>query len=93
MRDDKLNNENNLINSSNELYGACRHKTKFHRYRTFKNSIRTDEGAKSPERSGQYPEGVTQDSSHFLAQDTPNSPLICVPVPVNTSNGNIVMDL
>ena len=28
------NAEKRLINSNNELYGACRHKLKFHRYTT-----------------------------------------------------------
>ena len=32
MQKDKVNNTHLLINSSNELYGACRHKPKFHRY-------------------------------------------------------------
>ena len=37
-----------LINSNNELYGACRHKPKFHRYTTYNSSA--DEGQLSPER-------------------------------------------
>ena len=32
MKNDKENNTNFLINSLNELYGACRHNPKFHRY-------------------------------------------------------------
>ena len=92
-RTDKLKSEGKLINSSNEFYGACRHRTKFHRYRIFKNLISTDEGALSPERSGQYPDGVTQDSSQDSAQGSYCSPLKCVPVPVDTPNGNIVVDL
>ena len=32
MKNDKENNTNFLINSSNELYGACRHNPRFHRY-------------------------------------------------------------
>ena len=32
MRGDRLNDDKKLINSSNEFYGVCRHKTKFHRY-------------------------------------------------------------
>ena len=47
-RIDRLKGEGKLINSSNEFYGACRHRTKFHRYRIFKNLISTDEGALSP---------------------------------------------
>ena len=37
------NSEKRLINSNNELYGACRHKPKFHRYTTTTNSS-TDDG-------------------------------------------------
>ena len=32
---DKLNGENILIKESKDFYGACRHKTKFHRYHKF----------------------------------------------------------
>ncbi len=32
MKKEKQNNTNYLINSLNELYGACRHNPKFHRY-------------------------------------------------------------
>ena len=92
-RIDRLKGEGKLINSSNEFYGACRHRTKFHRYRIFKNLISTDEGALSPERSGQYPDGVTQDSGQDLAQDPHSNLLQCIPVPVDTPNGNIVVDL
>ena len=93
MRKDRLKGNKRLINSSNELYGACRHRTKFHRYRTFKKSISTDEGAESPKRSKQYPEEETQDSDQSLVQDMHNSPLRCVPVPADFSNGHIVMYL
>ena len=31
-RNDRLNGKGKLINSSNEFYGTCRHRTKFHRY-------------------------------------------------------------
>ena len=37
-----------LINSNNEVYGACRHKPKFHRFTHYTSS--TDDGQKSPER-------------------------------------------
>ena len=40
-----------LINSNNELYGACRHKPKFHRYTTYNSSA--DEGQTSPERDAE----------------------------------------
>ena len=40
---------NLLINSSNEIYGACRHKLKFHRF--FKlNNLSADKGV-NPEKS------------------------------------------
>ena len=40
---------NLLINSSNEIYGACRHKPKFHRF--FKlNNLSADKGF-NPEKS------------------------------------------
>ena len=32
MKHEKVNNTNFLINSSNELYGGCRHNPKFHRF-------------------------------------------------------------
>ena len=92
-RNDKLNDEGKVINASNEFYGSCRHRTKFHRYRIFKNLISTDEGAKSPERSDQYPDDETQDLSQSLAQMHITAPVQCVPVPADTSNGNIVVDL
>ena len=41
LRMDKLQNTKNVINSSNELYGGCRHKCKFHRHRLC-NSSSTD---------------------------------------------------
>ena len=34
MKKDKEDNTNFLINSLNEVYGACRHNPKFHRYCT-----------------------------------------------------------
>ena len=51
MRDDRLNNTKLLINASGELYGACRHRTRFHRF--LKNVIppSADEGQSSPEKS------------------------------------------
>ena len=50
LKVDKMENTRKLINSSNELYGACRHKTKFHRYQICETSS-TDEGLKSPKKS------------------------------------------
>ena len=45
---EKNANENKLINTCGEIYGACRHKTKFHRY-TMNNITSTDDGT-YPER-------------------------------------------
>ena len=42
------NQPKRLINSSNELYGACRHRPVFHRYTNYKSSA--DEGLKGPKR-------------------------------------------
>jgi len=42
-------NPEQLINSRGEIYGACRHKTKFHRFKSSNTKASTDDGAK-PER-------------------------------------------
>ena len=64
--------ETRLINSNNELYGACRHKPKFHRYTCYNPS--TDDGQLSPER-------VIIDSEeipHINSTETPNQgPVLC----------------
>ena len=53
---DELNGENKLINSSKELYGACRHKTKFHRYRSFlKNLSVLMRGVSTPKEVSKLP--------------------------------------
>ena len=39
-----------LINSNNELYGACRHKPRFHRYLTNCTPHSTDDKRRSSER-------------------------------------------
>ena len=90
---DKLNGENKLTNRSKELYGACRHKTKFHRYCFYKKPISTDEGCISPERSEQDSDEDTQVSSQNLAQTAHSNFLLCTPVPLDKINSSIVMDL
>ena len=55
-----------------------------------KKSISTNQG---PKRSDQYPDDDTQDPSQLLEHDIHSSPAMCVSVPVDTSNSNIVMDL
>ena len=39
-----------LINSCNELYGACRHRPVFHRYTNYNNKKSADEGHRGPKR-------------------------------------------
>ena len=52
MRKDDFMNKNLLINNSNELYGACRHRTRFHRFmKNITPTPSTDEGHSSPEKS------------------------------------------
>ena len=49
---DQADNEYLVINSNNEIFGACRHKTRFHRFRKETSNVkstRTDEGVE-PER-------------------------------------------
>ena len=51
MRNDELNNKNLLINASSELYGACRHRTRFHRFmKNITPTPSTDEGHSSPKK-------------------------------------------
>ena len=61
------NKEKRLINSNNELYGACRHKSKFHRYTTTNSN--TDEGL-DPEKginfSVKSPSFTSQESNNTL---------------------------
>ena len=50
--------ENNVINSNNEVFGACRHKTKFHRF------LKDDKNVKSTSTDeGNKPERVCEDKS------------------------------
>ena len=54
-----------LINSCYEIFGACRHKTKFHRFLKEKQGVKstsTDEGIK-PERVDNKMEGKVRDES------------------------------
>jgi hypothetical protein len=47
-----LENPKELINSYNEIYGACRHKTRFHRYiMNNTDTPSTDDGENTPERA------------------------------------------
>ena len=55
--DKSRNDKENLINSCGEIYGACRHKSKFHRYTM--NITSTDDGY-NPEKSGECIECVIE---------------------------------
>ena len=52
-----------IINSNNEIYGACRHKTKFHRY------IMDSRDHCSSTDEGRIPKNVTANSSTSDPQD------------------------
>ena len=87
---------NLLINSSNEIYGACRHKPKFHRF--FKlNNLSADEGV-NPEKS-LYEENAKKEEKEkntkkekkkrertsartWLEKQKKNGTLICSPISV-----------
>ena len=76
------NAEKRLINSNNELYGACRHKPKFHRYINTTNSS-ADEGP-SPERgdvtANYYPSPIESSRSNKYCTyiDTNNTGILNV---------------
>ena len=100
---DKLQNTKNVINSSNELYGACRHKCKFHRYRLCDSSS-TDEGLTGPEKSGDFSideslvgvSGEIQDPPNVVHKKCMEHTVQCVPITDSLSrkiNGKIVVDL
>jgi len=63
----KKKNPKGLINSNNEFYGACRHKTKFHRYITA-NTLSTDE-AINAEKSNDYLNSTYGDSEIMKEKD------------------------
>ena len=74
--------EKRLINSNNELYGACRHKSKFHRYTNTTNS-NTDDGI-NPERGIEISVG----SPSLSSQDSDNNTgtRMCIFIDTNISN-------
>ena len=66
------NNPQSTINTQNKLYGACRHNTKFHRYKNY--TISADEKLFIPKRVSQctrLPELIFPDESNslFVCQD------------------------
>ena len=84
---DKKMNSKNLINSNNEIYGACRHKPRFHRYALLQKAS-TDEGLTSPERSDRDRLLGSPFNDNFDTQTcVPCSPL------VEKNNSVLVVDL
>ena len=51
IRRDANSKVRRLINNNTEIFGSCRHKTKFHRYTNYLSSA--DDGHSSPEKSEQ----------------------------------------
>ena len=88
---EKMMKNKKMINSCTEIYGACRHKPKFHRYAISKTSS-TDEGLTSPERSAK--ESLFDSPFHSSESDYSSSPS-CVPCSplVDKNNGDFVVDL
>ena len=58
------------INTRSELYGACRHNTRFHRYTNY--TISADEGQNSPERVSPY-----NIRPVLISPQDSNSPFFC----------------
>ena len=48
---EKFKKSQNMINSSSEMHGVCRHNTKFHRFKSNYNFAATNEGLTSPKKS------------------------------------------
>ena len=66
------NSEKRLINSNNELYGACRHKSKFHMFTTTTNSS-TDDGL-NPEKGIKF----SVDHSSYSQESTNSTNRACM---------------
>ena len=93
-RQDSANSEESIINSATESYGACRHKTKFHRYSLLLNPS-ADDGPSSPEKSlgeddsddGEGSDDSDHDNEFFNHNGLSNSeeqwPPFCMPVTVD----------
>ena len=93
LKVDKNLNTRNVINSNNEIYGACRHKPKFHRYACLQITS-TDEGLKSPERSDEEKLLGSPNCSYSPESDQFSTHL-CVPCSPLVENNNplLVVDL
>ena len=76
------NAEKRLINSNNELYGACRHKSKFHRYTNTTNS-NTDDGT-NPEKGIEI--SVESPSLSSQGSNQTTGTRMCIFIDTNISN-------
>ena len=72
---------NSVINSNSEIYGACRHKPRFHRYRPNCTPLSTDDEQDSSERV------ITQSLTNPLPLSNP--PVLCTYIPERTPLGEI----
>ena len=70
-----------VINSANELFGACRHKPNFHRFNMLQNPS-ADDGQTSPEKS--FSEGYSTNFNQTVATNQMSSTVgtFCTPVTV-----------
>ena len=96
-------NSKKVINSNNELYGACRHKPRFHRYLNYNSS--TDDGRTSPERVNESavtnpPPTASTDPNFklctYISTSTDNTQNLNSPVLLQEEvgiNGKFVMDV
>ena len=104
LKRDKNLKTKDVINSNNEIYGACCHKPKFHRYARLQTAS-TDEGLKSPERGAKKfsfsspfnsPQESDSPQESFSPQESDyfSSPQ-CVPCDplVEKNDGFLVVDL
>ena len=82
LRDEKK--KKLVINSANEMFGACRHKPNFHRFNMLQNPS-ADEGQTSPEKS--FSEGNYTNSNQTVATNQMSGTVetigtVCIPVTV-----------
>ena len=96
-------NSKKVINSNNELYGACMHKPRFHRYLNYNSS--TDDGQTSPERANKLavtnpPPTASTDPNFklctYISTSTDNMQNLNLPVLLQEEvgiNGKFVMDV
>ena len=90
LKSEKKEEKDLIINSANEIYGACRHKTKFHRYTSLLNPS-ADDGI-DPEKSAEKITPIkslttkstksTERKENRKILSVPTNSLYCVPITV-----------